>query len=34
MSGLFGLLIEAEAIDTVVKATKKLKKNNRVNSII
>lgn len=34
MSGLFGLLIEVEALDAVVKATKKLKKSSKVDSII
>ena len=34
MSGLFGLLIEVAALETVVKATKKLKKSDKVTSII
>ena len=34
MSGLFGLLIEVAAVETVVKATKKLRKPSKVDSII
>lgn len=34
MSGLFGVLVEVAALEAVVKATKKLKKNSKVDSII
>ena len=34
MSGLIGVLVEVAALDAVVKATKKLKKSNRIDKII